>query len=501
MSYAQNSTVLESTTSYATLWSDTDWKKTYKYVDKQRFRIFRAESEGDSRKVRDLQRMLVRSPAALKVAIKRVTQINKGRRTPGIDGYLALSDFERGKLFIKIMNRNINKHKPKPVYRTQIPKSNGKTRSLGIPTIIDRIYQELLRLVLEPQWEVRFEPISYGFRPARRVHDAMERIFFNIHKGKFKYVFEGDFKACFDTLSHEFIIKQLNGFPYINLVEKFLKAGYMENGEVFSTNQGTPQGGLLSPLLANIALNGLEDCLNISYYEYHSNKGYTTFITKGKYRVVRYADDFLIFARNKEDIEAIPNILKEYLNDRGLILSDDKTLFTTIFKGFNFLGFNAKIERDNKCIIKPSKDSIKKAKAKIKDIFEFAKGQNVEYLIDKLNPVIDGIAEFWKPMVSSKAFSNIDNYIWKKTSKFLKHLHTNKSSGWIINKYFPKPDKNDEHQDNWILTDPNTGKQLKKMSWTKIERHTMIKHNHSPLDKSKSEYFYKRSISTTNSFR
>ena len=140
MSYAQNSTVLESTTSYATVWSDTDWKKTYKYVNKQRFRIFRAESEGDSRKVRDLQRMLVRSPAALKVAIKRVTQTNKGKRTPGVDGYLALSDFERGKLFVKI--------------------------SLGIPTIIDRVYQELLRLALEPQWEVRFEPISYGFRRA-----------------------------------------------------------------------------------------------------------------------------------------------------------------------------------------------------------------------------------------------------------------------------------------------------------------------------------------------
>ena len=193
MSYAQNSTVLESTTSYATIWSDTDWKKTYKYVNKQRFRIFRAENEGDSRKVRDLQRMLVRSPAALKVAIKRVTQTNKGKRTPGVDGYLVLSDFERGKLFVKIRNRNINKHNPKPVYRTQIPKSNGKTRSLGIPTIIDRVYQELLRLALEPQWEVRFEPISYGFRPARRVHDAMERIFFNIHNRKFKYVFEGDF--------------------------------------------------------------------------------------------------------------------------------------------------------------------------------------------------------------------------------------------------------------------------------------------------------------------
>ena len=154
-----------------------------------------------------------------------------------------------------------------------------------------------------------------------------------------------------------------------------------------------------------------------------------------------------------------------------------------------------------KCIIKPSKDSIKKAKAKIKDIFTGAKGQNVEYLIRRLNPVIYGIAEFWRPMVSSRAFSIIDNYIWKKTWKFLKHLHSNKSSGWIVNKYFPKPDENDEHQDRWVLTDPNTGKQLNKMSWTNIQRHTMIKFNYSPLDKSKSEYFYKRSLSTANKFR
>ena len=176
------------------------------------------KKEGNSRKVRDLQRMLVRSPSALKLAIKRVTQTNKGRRTPGIDGQIVISNAQRGKLFVKLKNRNINKHKPKPTFRTYIPKRNGKMRSLGIPTIIDRVYQELIRMALEPQWEVRFEPISYGFRPARRVHDAMERIFFDVHNRKFTHVFEGDFKACFDTLSHDFILKQLKGFPYLNVI-------------------------------------------------------------------------------------------------------------------------------------------------------------------------------------------------------------------------------------------------------------------------------------------
>lgn len=502
MSNALNNNVFESTTSYATIWSETDWNKVNKYVDKQRFRIFRAESEDDSRKVRDLQRMLVRSSAALKLAIKRVTQINKGRRTPGIDGYLALSDEEKGKLFTKMRNRDINLHKPKPTYRIYIPKKNGKTRPLSIPTIMDRVYQELLRMALEPQWECRFEPISYGFRPARGVHDAMQRIFLDVKGIKFTHVYEGDFKACFDTLSHDFILEQLNGFPYVNVIEKFLKAGYVDNGEFFPTTRGTPQGGLISPLLANIALHGLEDCLNIKYQEvYNSTLDYTSYITKGKYRVVRYADDFLIFAKNENDIRAIPDIMQPYLEVRGLTLAEDKTSFTTTFNGFDFLGFNVKIENTNKCIMKPSKDSMKAARHNIGYIFNSMNGHNVGELIDKLNPVIEGIAEYWKPMVSSKAFKDIDYYVWKKTWKFLRRLHHDKSYKWIINKYFPKPSKDNKYHDNWILTDPNTGKQLTKMSWTKIERHKMIKYNYSPLDKSKSEYFKKKNFSAFNPFR
>ena len=306
MSNAQNLSVYESTASYTTIWTETNWKKVYKYVDKQRFRIFRAESEGDYRKVRDLQRILINSPAALKVAIKRVTQINKGRKTAGLDGFRALTDAQRGKLFVEMKDININKHKPTPVKRIQIPKKNGKTRPLGIPVIIDRVIQELLRIAMEPQWEFRFEPISYGFRPARRVHDAMMRIFYDVRRGNFVHVFEGDFKSCFNTLNHDFILKQIKGFPYANIVKKFLKAGYVEDNIYCPTTEGTPQGGLLSPLLANIALHGLEECLDITYKEKHGKDGCPTYVTHGKYRVVRYADDFLIFATNGEDLKAIP---------------------------------------------------------------------------------------------------------------------------------------------------------------------------------------------------
>lgn len=497
MSYAQNRDVLESTTSYATIWRETEWNKVKRYVNKQRHRIFRAESEGNSRKVRDLQRMLVRSPAALKLAIHRVTQTNKGKRTPGVDGFIALSDAKRGELFVKLKNRNIKKHKPKPVKRIYIPKKNGKTRSLGIPTIIDRIYQELLRMALEPQYEFRFEPTSYGFRPARRTHDALERIFFNTKAGIWNQVFEGDFKACFDTLSHDFILDKLEGFPYVEVVERILKAGYMDEENFYPTEQGTPQGGLLSPLLANIALTGLEDYLNITYKNYTRKDGYEVITTHGNYRSVRYADDFLIFAKSKEEIEEVYSILEPYLEERGLILAEDKTDITTTYEGFNFLGFNIKVENNNKCIIKPSKDSIKEARTKITEVFKDMKGHNVGDLILALNPVIDGIADYWKPLCSSEAFSSLDYHIWTRTKIFLKHLHPNKSKHWIVSKYFPKPKKNAKHKDRWILTDPKSGIQLHKMRWVNIERHVMVKGNYSPLDKSKSDYFKKRYFSTT----
>ena len=502
MSYAQNRRSFESTTSYATLWSNTDWNKTRKYVDKQQRRIYRAESNNDKRKVRDLQRMLVRSSAALKLAIKRVTQINKGKKTPGLDGFRAVNDKQRGELFVKMRNMNINLHKPKPAYRIHIPKKNNKTRPLSIPVIIDRVYQELLRMALEPQWEFKFEPISYGFRPKRRAHDAMERIFYNVKNGNWCWVFEGDFKSCFDTLDHNFILKQIEGFPYVNVVEKFLKAGYVDNNVFFRTKIGTPQGGLLSPLLANIALTGMEDCLGISYNKLTRKNGSTTYNAKGNYRMTRYADDFVIFAKSKEEIEKVYDILNPYLEERGLILAEDKTRITHISEGFDFLGFETRqrhTKDGDKCFIKPSKDSLKNARTKIAERFELMKGHNVGDLIDALNPLIIGLVNYWKPMVSTVAFEKMDNYIWIKVKKFLKHLHPKKGWKWIRRKYFPDPKPEDKHQDRWILTDPVSGRQLVKMRWTSIDkRHIMIKHNYSPFDSDKSEYFKNRQIKLSN---
>ena len=255
---AANNNFCKSTSSSITDWESIKWNKIEKYVDKQQKRIYKAEVNNDRRKVRNIQRMLTNSRAVLLLAIRRVTETNKGRRTPGIDGFRALSNEKKSKLVDELENKDIYKHRPKPTLRKYIPKKNGKLRALGIPTIIDRIYQEIVRIILEPQAEARFEPISYGFRPKRGVYDAIERIFYNIKNDNWCWVFEGDFRACFDNLSHEFILKQLKGFPLIKLVERFLDAGYVDNDVFHNTTQGTPQGGLLSPLLANIALTGLE---------------------------------------------------------------------------------------------------------------------------------------------------------------------------------------------------------------------------------------------------
>ena len=238
----------------------------------------------------------------------------------------------------------------------------------------------------------------------------------------------------------------------------------------------------------------MEEYLNITYSKRtmtSRGKTYVTFETHGKYRMVRYADDFVIFAQNKKDIMEIHEILEPYLEERGLSLALDKTKITHILDGFDFLGLEFKRHRTKygyKSLTKPSKDSIRKFKKEIDRRFKIMNGNNVDSLIDFINPMIRGTANYWRPFISSKIFNKMDNYIWKKTYKFLRRLHPNKGWNWIKKRYFPLYD-NGHHRDKWVLTGPQKGNHIAKMSWVKIKRHVMIKYNYSPYDSSKSEYF------------
>lgn len=486
-------------------WNDVPWTRLEKYVRRLQQRIYRQESLGNKRKVKQLQRMLMRSKAALLLSIRRVTQLNKGKRTAGVDGFKASTPQERVDLYNKMKNYHLSSHHPKPARRTYIPKKDKKKlRPLGIPTMIDRVFQNIVKLALEPQWEVRFEMISYGFRPKRGVHDAVADIYSKTKgsSNKKMWVFEGDFKGCFDTLNHDYILEQIKDFPENDAIAKWLKAGFVDKDVFNETNEGTPQGGIVSPLLANIALHGMEEELGIKYI-LHKNKRYPegrweindNLKSSPKIAIVRYADDFVILTETKEKAMSLYKELQPYLKKRGLKLAEDKTKVTKLINGFDFIGFNfRKYYNKNgslKVLVKPNKESIKNAKTNIKEKFEQSIGTNAKILLTNLLPVIRGYSNHWKHVVSKEIYSHMDYYIFTLTVRFLKRMHPNKPWKWIEKKYF-KPDLTGQSKNKWLLTYGRY--QMKKMTWTSIARHKKILGNNSPFDAKLKDYFEDRDI-------
>ena len=412
----------------ATCWEAIDWQKALAYVKKLQVRIVKAQKEGHYSKVKSLQWLLTHSFYAKALAVKRVTS-NQGKRTSGVDHELWLTPQAKWSAISKLNRRG---YRPQPLRPHYIPKKNGKMRPLGIPTMTDRAMQTLYKFSLEPIAETYADPNSYGFRIGRSTHDAIEQCFTDLNKGKSpEWILEGDIKGCFDHISHEWLLENIP--MNTQILEKWLKCGYVETRKLFPTDEGAPQGGTISPTLMNMTLDGLERLLQERLPTRQKVNGRTHF---NKLNFVRYADDFIITGESPEFLrDKVLPVVKEFLTERGLQLSEEKTVITHIEDGFDFLGKNIR-KYNGKLLIKPSKTSVKSFLEKVRSIIKGNKSIKQETLIRKLNPVIRGWVNNQRYVVSSKVFSRVDYEIYKCLWQWAKRRHKKKSHKWIAQKYW-----------------------------------------------------------------
>lgn len=472
----------------ATCWEAIDWQKALAYVKKLQVRIVKAQKEGHYSKVKSLQWLLTHSFYAKALAVKRVTS-NQGKRTSGVDHELWLTPQAKFNAISKLNRRGYH---PQPLRRHYIPKKNGKMRPLGIPTMTDRAMQTLYKFSLEPIAETYADPNSYGFRIGRSTHDAIEQCFTDLNKGKSpEWILEGDIKGCFDHISHEWLLENIPMDTQI--LEKWLKCGYVEMRKLFPTDEGAPQGGTISPTLMNMTLDGLERLLQERLPTRQKVNGRTHF---NKLNFVRYADDFIITGESPEFLrDKVLPIVKEFLTERGLQLSEEKTVITHIEDGFDFLGKNIR-KYNGKLLIKPSKTSVKSFLEKVRSIIKGNKSTKQETLIRKLNPVIRGWVNNQRYVVSSKVFSRVDYEIYKCLWQWAKRRHKKKSHKWIAQKYwhhigsrqwtFSVPYENQSTEGEPLYC------KLEYATDTKIIRFKKIVAEANPFDECWTDYFEER---------
>ena len=473
-------------------WDEIDWRKLERSVFKLQKRIYQASKSGDWKRMQRLQKLLLKSKSAKLLAVRRVTQINKGKKTAGVDGVKSLSSTQR----LKLANELNLSEKSKPVRRIWIPKP-GKTekRPLGIPTMTDRAKQALAKLVLEPEWEAKFEPNSYGFRPARSCQDAIRAIHTAINH-KNAYVLDADIKGCFDNIDHVALLEKLRTFPKLRKVIKgWLRAGVMEGNVFQATRNGTPQGGIISPLLANVALHGLEyetkeallEYLLKYYKEYKGQANKER--AKRALHIIRYADDFVMIHESKEIILKAKEFVEKWFEHIGLKLSNEKTRITYTLKnkekeksGFDFLGFqiiqypNNKRARKYITIAKPSFGSQKRHKKLISIIFKQSAAATQKELIEKLNPIIRGWCNYFRSGASSKTFGYMNYFMFHKLWKWARWRHPNKGLRWIKSKYF-----RGYKRDTWSFITPDNIRLVRHCEFY-IKRHVKIIGTNTPYD-------------------
>ena len=466
-------------------WENIDWNKYQAKVRKLQARIVKAQKEGKYGKVKSLQWILTHSSAAKALAVKRVTS-NKGKHTSGVDNVQWSTPLSKLNA-IKQLNRR--GYAPQPLKRVHIKKKNGKLRPLGIPTMKDRAMQALYLFALDPVSETTGDNHSYGFRKERGTRDVIEQCHTVLaRKDAAQWVLEGDIKGCFDHISHQWLTDNIPMDKTI--MGKWLKSGFILNKQLYPTDEGTPQGGIISPTLANMTLDGIQKVLD-EKYRCRKIKGMHY---NPKVNLVRYADDFIITAECKEILEQeIIPFLKEFLKERGLTLSEEKTKITHISEGFDFLGFNIRKYNNGTLIIKPSKDSQKKFQEKIKATLNANKSIPQLSLIRLLNPVITGWGNYYQHCSASRVFQKMDFHIYQKLMQWSLRRHPAKGKKWVIKKYF-----HNHKGKSWVFAAPAIRKsktELYPVQWLsniKVTRYAKIKHDANPYDTDWKSYFEER---------
>ena len=455
-------------------WHAIDWRRVEQFVRTTQRRIAKATLEKDWRKVKALQRSLNHSFSARALAVRRVTE-NQGKRTAGVDRQLwdspALKRAAIGRL------KQQRGYRAKPLRRVYIPKSNGKERPLGIPTMLDRAMQALHLLGLEPVAETTSDPNSYGFRRNRSTADAMGQIFVcTSRKASAQWVLEADIEGCFDHINHEWLVRHVPMNKTI--LRKWLKAGVVHQGRLSPTEEGTPQGGIISPTLANMALNGLEGGL----IEHLGARFGRSKIKGLKVNVIRYADDFVVTGSSRELLESeIRPWIEAFLAQRGLRLSLEKTKVVYMDEGFDFLGWNFR-KYKGKLLIIPSKKNVKAFYSKVRGILKTHISVKQEDLIAKLNPVLRGWAQYHQPVVAKEAFSRMDSLIYWRLMRWSRRRHPNKSRSWCKSRYWQRIKERDEFAATVRAEGGSRTWKLLKLADTEIVRHEKIKGEYNPFD-------------------
>jgi RNA-directed DNA polymerase len=471
-------------------WYAIDWRAVEREVQRLRQRIFKASQEGDLTKVRSLQKLMLRSRSNTLLSVRQVTQRNAGRKTAGIDGEVALTPEARADVAVRV-HHGMQTWQPRAVKRVYIPKAGNKKklRPLGIPVVLDRCHQARVRNALEPEWEARFEPKSYGFRPGRSCQDAISAIYTSCNgpMAKRLWVLDADLAAAFDKINHDHLLSVIGSFPARNMIRDWLKAGVFEPGKGFApTEEGTPQGGVISPLLMNVALHGLEEAAGVRHQTAGVRAGD---VRRGSPILVRYADDMVALCHSQEQAEQVKAQLAEWLAPRGLAFNEDKTKIAHLETGgFDFLGFSVR-RYNRKLLIKPSKAALGRLRKRLATEMRILRGSNVMAVLAKLTPIIRGWSAYYRGVVSSKLFSSLDHYLWQLLYKWATWSHANKPKSWIVGRYFGKFNK--FRNDNWVFgRDSDT--YLVKFSWTNIVRHVMVKGTASPDDPALTGYWAER---------